>query len=59
MKILPKIHIEEFRPLSSLDNDSINDLIAESNFKKYKANYTIDFTLGGLFLRGLLLFILY
>lgn len=47
-----KIYCEELKPLPSLDNDSLNELISDSSFKKYKAHTLIDLTSGGVFLRG-------
>ena len=52
MRVLTKMYIEELRPLSALDNDSLSELIFDSSFKKYKKGSVIDLTNGGVFLRG-------
>ena len=53
MRVLTKMYAEELRPLSTLDNDSLNEIVTDSTFKKHKKNSIIDFSMGGVFLRGL------
>ena len=47
------MYSEELKPLSTLDNDCLSELITDSSFKKYKKNTLIDLTSGGIFLRGI------